>query len=468
MVTKLATPTSPDDLRDMLDDQEKVLAAFGQGPDAALAFIEDYRQKVNQADPDLNDELTEQQKAGLVKFLEENGFVKQDGKGGRQARVPDAPSSGPQLQGSKAIYSHMGMNRKQMRAVAATGKGAGVGLADRWEEGIGEFALHAFREIFKLGSDPRIKDLSESVPGDGGVLVPEEFRAELLMLALESAVVRPRARVIPMGSATLRYPSIRDTSHASNVFGGVVGTWVAEAGTVSSSTNQPTFSAVRLLANKLTAYSEVSNELLQDSVVALEALINTLYPQALAYFEDDAFIAGVGAGQPLGIKNADALISVAKESGQAATTIVWENILNAYARMLPQALNNAVWIAHNDTFPQLAAMSLTVGTGGSAVWLSNGAGGPPMTILGRPVIFTEKAETLGTAGDLYFVSLDHYLIGDRQAMTMAASDHVLFAADQRAYRLIQRIDGRPWVASALTPRNGTNTVSPYVNIAVRS
>ena len=60
------------------------------------------------------------------------------------------------------------------------------------------------------------------------------------------------------------------------------------------------------------------------------------------------------------------------------------------------------------------------------------------------------------------------LIGDRQAMTMSQSEHVLFATDQTAFRLIQRLDGRPWLITALTPRNGTNTVSPYVNLATRS
>jgi len=469
MALKHAIPTTPDDLRDFLDDPEKIGMVF-HDKETAAEFIESYRVGANAADPDLQDGFTEQQQKGLKGFLEDNGYTRQS-TNGRHTRVPDddgGATAGPHLRGRKAIYADSGMTRKQMGQVAASGYGPGVDLAEKWEEGVGEFAQAALKQLFKIENDSRLKDLSETIPGDGGVLVPEEFRADLLFLALEGMVVRPRARVIPMGSATLRYPAIKDTSHASNVFGGVVGTWVAEAGTVSSSTNQPTFSAVRLMANKLTGSSQISNELLMDSAVAIEGLINTLYPQAIAYFEDDAFIAGVGAGQPLGFKNADALISVAKETGQPAATVVWENILNLYSRMLPQALNNAVWIAHNDTFPQLASMSLAVGTGGSAVWLANGVSGPPMTILGRPVIFTEKAETVGTAGDLSFVALDHYLLGDRQAMTMAVSEHSLFATDQREYRFIERVDGRPWVSSALTPRNGSNTVSPYLNIATRA
>jgi HK97 family phage major capsid protein len=131
-------------------------------------------------------------------------------------------------------------------------------------------------------------------------------------------------------------------------------------------------------------------------------------------------------------------------------------------------MGSAVWIAHSDVFPQLATMALNVGTGGGAVWLGNGESGPPVTILGRPVIFTEKAQTLGTAGDLFFIDLSQYLIGDRQAMTMSKSEHVNFTTDEQVVKLVQRVDGRPWLVSALTPRNGSNTVSPYINLATRA
>src|SRR3546814_17444645 len=77
-----------------------------------------------------------------------------------------------------------------------------------------------------------------------------------------------------------------------------------------------------------------------------------------------------------------------------------------YARMLPSSLERAVWIASPDTFVELATMALTVGTGGSAVWLTDGTGAPTLTLLGRPVIMTEKAPgALGAVGDLSFVDL---------------------------------------------------------------
>ena len=131
--------------------------------------------------------------------------------------------------------------------------------------------------------------------------------------------------------------------------------------------------------------------------------------------------------------------------------------------MLPGSLNRAVWIASIDTFPQLAVMELS--TGSPAVWINNGMSeGPPMTLLGRPVIFTEKVPGLGTTGALNFVDFGYYLIGDRQVMSAMSSPHFKFQNDLTAYRIIERVDGRPWLESAITPKNNTDTLSPFVSL----
>jgi HK97 family phage major capsid protein len=288
----------------------------------------------------------------------------------------------------------------------------------------------------------------------------------MLRVALEKALVRGRARVVPMETLTVPFPMIDTTSNASNIYGGVTAYWTEEAASLTDSS--PTFGRVKLEAKKLTAYSEIPNELFSDSIISLEMFINEIFPEAIAWFEDLAFIGGSGVGEPLGFLNATATVNVTKETGQAASTLVWENIVKMYARMLPSSLDSAVWIAHIDTFPELATMALSVGTGGSAIWLNNGVQGPPMTILGRPVLFTEKVNSVGTAGDINFVDLSYYLIGDRQAIQADTSPHYRFQNDQTTVRFIERVDGRPWIQNAITPNQGSNTLSPFVALETRS
>jgi len=262
------------------------------------------------------------------------------------------------------------------------------------------------------------------------------------------------------------FPAIDSTSNVTSVFGGITAFWTEEGATLTG--KQPVFRRLVLDAKKLTVYTDVPNELIADSLISFDAFINDLFPEALAFYEDVAFFTGGGVGEPLGFLSNSATIAVTKESGQAANTIVWENIIKMYARMLPSSLNRAVWVVSPNTFPELATMALSVGTGGAPVMQTNGAVTPSQTILGRPVIVSEKAKTLGTAGDVNFVDFGFYLIGDRQVMSARSSEHFKFQSDQTSFRIIERLDGRPWLNSAITPQNNSDTLSPFVELQTRS
>lgn len=305
---------------------------------------------------------------------------------------------------------------------------------------------------------------SERIPDSGGYLVPEEFRSDILQLALETAIVRPNATIIPMSSLKLSYPAVDDTDHTNYVYGGIQGVWVEEGATIPES--QATFAQVKLEAKKLAALAVASNELVRDWS-AFGGWINTSLPRAISWFEDLAFISGSGVGKPLGMLNSSnpALIVAAARAGQGANTIVWENALDMYARLLPQSLNTAEWWVSPDTFVQLATMALSVGTGGSAVWLVDAHGRPQLTLLGLPVRMTEKVPSaLGTQGDINLVDPKMYLIGDRQTMTVESSAHARFTSDQTVYRCIERVDGQPWLLGPVTPQNNSATLSSFISL----
>ena len=84
------------------------------------------------------------------------------------------------------------------------------------------------------------------------------------------------------------------------------------------------------------------------------------------------------------------------------------------------------------------------------------------------MILTEKCKTLGTKGDIYYADLSYYVIGDRQGVTIASSPHVNFTSGQTVWRFTERLDGAVWMDSAVTPANGSNTISPIVALATRS
>lgn len=447
---KVVIPDDPRQLEEMLANQADVIKLFrnGQFPD----FIAKYAEKTMNKQREIGEQIREQVDATLVQWLKDN-----QPENVRRLNLDAAqPVAGLSKQRDR-LYNP--------KALGATIDGEFTDAADYfrsiWHNTSRDAQLHA-----KLS---RVRNaFSSGVPSEGGFLIPETLRSEMLSVALETAIVRPRARVIPMESLRVPFPMIDATSTVSSVFGGIIAYWTEEAAALTASS--ATFARLVLEAKKLTAYTEIPNELIADSIGSFEAFIEDIFPQALAWYEDLAFLSGSGVGEPLGVLNSGnpATIEVAKEAGQAADTIVWENVIKMYARMLPASLNRAVWLVSPDTFPELATMALSVGTGGSAVWLNNGVSGPPMTILGRPVIVTEKAEILGDKGDINFIDFGHYLIGDRQVMSASSSEHYKFGNDVTAYRIISRVDGRPWLQSAITPQNNGPTLSPFVQLAARA
>lgn len=478
MTAKLQIPTDSAGVMELLSDEKRMPSYFTAASVAdgtTKEFLDAYAKMYVKTNRDGVDEVREQAQSVVMEMLRAGGSRR-----GPKLGV-DIADGRPQLtidgtamvsKGRGAVYNKTSMGAQLERAYKPEQRLSSVGEYCKAIYELRNPTTRSGRQdlLDKLG---RVKEVQNSFsseePGSGGFLIPEIMRSELLQLALETSIVRSRATVIPMSTLRVPIPTVDDTSHASTVFGGIAFYWTEEAGQMVESTAK--FGKVVLDAKKLTGFFKVPAELLDDAP-AFAGWFDSRVPAGLAFFEDIAFMTEDGNGTPLGFINSPASIQVPKVSTQASGTIVWENIVAMYAQMLPTSLPNAVWIASIDCFPQLATMALSVGTGGGPVWIGGWSQGgsemPPMTILGRPVIFTEKSPALGTTGDLSFVDLSYYLIGDRQAVSVDSSEHFLFQNNQIAYRLIQRVDGRPWLQSALTPHNGSaNKLSPFIQIASR-
>lgn len=485
MTTKTAVPSGPDALREILSDPARLKEYFSA--DAikngdTKAFLDAYAADYVRRNPDTVTDMRDQVQSIMFDMIREAGGGRKPG-GIDLASAVTYSGGRPHLQLSQDGSPSVSHGRGAVYNKAAPGAHfeAAYREDDRFRT-IGEYC-QAIREEARPSSAKNRKELLAKLenvrsfqnsfgsedPGAGGFLIPEIMRSEMYQLALEKSIVRSRATVIPMSTLRVPIPTVDDTSHVSSLFGGVTFSWTEEGAQIAES--QATFGRVVLDAKKLTGFFKVPNELLADAP-AFSGWFDTRIPMGMAWSEDVAFMTETGAGAPLGFINSPASVQVAAQSGQATKTIVWENVVGMYARMLPTSLSDAVWICAIDTFPELATMALSVGTGGGPVWIGGpnqpGSQMPPLTILGRPVIFTEKVSQLGTTGDINFTDLSYYLIGDRQSVAVAASDQAFFQNDQTAYRIISRLDGRPWLQSALTPHNGSaNTLTAFVQLASR-
>ncbi len=85
-----------------------------------------------------------------------------------------------------------------------------------------------------------------------------------------------------------------------------------------------------------------------------------------------------------------------------------------------------------------------------------------MQLMGIPIAVSEKMQPLGTAKDVALVDFQHYLIGDRQQVDIAYSEHYKFTNNQATWRFVARVDGQPWLRQYVTGQDGSTQLSPYV------
>lgn len=314
---------------------------------------------------------------------------------------------------------------------------------------------------------------NEAVPSEGGFLVQKDFSTDLLDMMHDMGDLVGRVRRIPLSEASngMKMPVVDETSRVDGSrWGGVQAYWANEADTVSS--KQPNFREMELSLKKLFGLGYATEELLADAT-ALESVMMQAFTEEMTFKTEDAIINGTGAGQPLGILNSGAVISVSAESGQAAATIQTANIVNMFARLPRRSARNAVWLVNQDVWPQLWQLTLGSGTAVTLLYAPPGLGteaqnAPFGTLLGRPVVPTEYNATLGTAGDIILADLSQYLMIDKGGAEQASSMHVRFIYDEMTFRFIYRVDGQPAWNQPVTPYKGNNTQSPFISLATRS
>ena len=312
--------------------------------------------------------------------------------------------------------------------------------------------------------------LNETVPSDGSFLVQTDFTNELLREAVATGQLAKKCMKFELtgNSNGIKINAFDETSRASSRFGGVISYWADEASEYQAS--KPKFRQMELSLKKLTGLCYCTDEMLEDSSV-LEAVLRMAFASEFGFQLDDVILNGTGAGQPLGVMNSGSLVSVSKETGQAASTIVGENIIKMVERTLGPSTNYA-WLHSKTCLSQIYSLSLAVGTGGVPLFIAGGSipNQPENRLLGLPLIECEQCQTLGTSGDLILADLPHgYALAEKGGIKTAVSLHVRFVYGEQVFRWTLRIDGQPTRASALTPAHGGSsyTQSHFVALETR-
>ena len=315
------------------------------------------------------------------------------------------------------------------------------------------------------GRDTRLKTMEESGTGAGeGYLIPSQYVAQLLDDSLEKEIVRPRCKVWKMDGPSIKIPGYRITDHDTSIHG-VVTYWGDEATSMTDSDLE--FRMIQMNANKLYAYTKSSNELVEDSKIPFASVIGPAFASAIGFELDYRAFQGTGANQPLGILNSDCLVEISKETGQAADSIEYDNLVKMLGRLSPGSWANSVWVASISTVPELLTLTIAVGTAGSHVKVVSESGGR-FFILGKEILFTEKLPVLGDKGDIILADFSQYSMALRKDLRVESTGAAHFQSDIRDFRGVLRCDGQTSWDSSLELKDGTTTVSPFICIEERT
>jgi hypothetical protein len=320
--------------------------------------------------------------------------------------------------------------------------------------------------------------MSERVPGQGGFLVPEVLRSQMLSF-MTAAIVRPRAMVLPMGGQRLAVPTLDNLTQASSTqaLGGLTFAWAEESAGFTPSI--PTFGRTTLEARKAAAYMVgVSNEFVGDAGGAFGDFTARVLALGFSWWEDDCFFNGTGVGEPQGILNAPCAVAVTRTNNAGAA--VFADIVAMFRALHPgikqhgltSGVTSVAWLLSASVIDALVESYLNVG--GASVpstitpvappgWFTMGDGDKiTPSLLGLPAIVTDHQPASGSAGDVVLCDLSKYLIGDQLAMTIERSaEGTGFPSDTSNFRIKSRVDGRYWIQSATTTQ-ANQQVSPVV------
>ncbi len=306
---------------------------------------------------------------------------------------------------------------------------------------------------------------------EGGFQAPPEFSNKMIARMNRRLGLAGKADVVSMTSNYLRFTGLQDHDRSTTAYryGGVIVYMVGEGKQITRSTQKTR--AIELKLHKMCALSYATYEEIK-AVANMGTRLLDSHGGALGDTMEEQMMFGTGVNQLQGAFNAPCCVSVAKESGQVADTIVAENVAALEGALAEESEEDAEFFYNSECFPQLLFMKVDIGTGGAPLMtVGRGMEGKPFrTILGRPAHKTNKCEALGDAGDICLGDFSKYVLGMRGTVDTAMSVHLRFDYVETCFRSIVEVDGQPYYEQALTPRKGASgrTVSPFVKVAERA
>ena len=287
----------------------------------------------------------------------------------------------------------------------------------------------AFLSYLATGTQTRA--LSVGTNADGGFTVPEEFEASILAVIRETTPMRGLSRVLTIANDR-KFPLV--TAHTTAA-------WTAEA--VAYTETTPTFDQIEIEALKAAAIAKVSEELLADSAIDMEAFLRDEFAESIGVLENTAYTVGNGTTQPQGVVGrASAGVTAA-----ATADITADEVIDLYHSLKAGYRARATFMTEDATVKVLRKKKTS---DGQYLWQPGLQASQPDTLLGRPLVTNEDIASLATgATTMLFGDFSRFYICDRAGIAIQRLNELYAANGQVGFRVFHRTDSNLLLTEAV-------------------
>jgi len=266
--------------------------------------------------------------------------------------------------------------------------------------------------------------MNETTGSQGAYLVPDEFQWDIIRLAENQSYALQLATILTMNSDQLYVPAelTRPTM-----------AWKGES--VQMSQADATLAQVNLQAKKLTGYTAVTNELLQDSAIDVVGLITKQMAYGTAMELDNQMINGTG--DPVSGLGTSAVTNIVNTATGAMSAITASDLSLLISKLAQGDLVNARMLVGRLALHYIRSLK---DTNGQPIFANPGMN-VPGTIYGFPYALTENiANTDGNAKLMgVFGDFKKFIIARRQgSMVLESNPYSRFDYNETQFRMVTR------------------------------
>ena len=307
----------------------------------------------------------------------------------------------------------------------------------------GQKTSNAFRDYLRTGrASSELRAMSADTDGEGGYMVPEDFRATVIKGIDDLVFIRQLATVIPVaGASDLGIPTMTADIEDAD--------WTTEVATVNEDTAL-TFGKRTLKPTILSKLIKVSQKLLRNPAIDAEAFMAERMAYKFAIAMEKGYMTGGGTNAPLGLftaSNDGIATSRDVSTGNTSTAIGGDNLFAVKYAVASQYRANASWLFHRDA---VGAISKLQDGAGNYLWQPGLSAGQPDRLLGSPVYESEYVPNTFTSG-LYvglYGDFKYYWIADSLNFEIQRLVELYAANNQVGFIGRASSDGQPVLGAA--------------------